>query len=245
MLSGGFQPPAFQGPGSRKVAWPFLLLLVLLGPLFVAGGARARGGEVAAAPPRREVLDLALRAYECARSRGEVAKSTLVVIDYALPSTQRRLWVVEPGSRRVLQHELVAHGRGSGEVFAGRFSNEPESHQSSLGLFVGRDTYHGEHGLSLRLDGLEPGINDQARSRAIVMHGAWYATARHLARWGRLGRSLGCPALDPAAAPAVIDHLRNGAALFVYAEDPEWQSRSRYLRCEPTVAASHAAAHRP
>lgn len=242
MFSGGFKPPAFQGPGSRRVAWPFLLLFVVLGAPFAAGAATGRGGEAPTAPPRREVLDLALRAYDCARSRGEVSKSTLVVIDYALPSTERRLWVVEPGSGRVLQHELVAHGRGSGDVFAGRFSNEPQSYQSSLGLFVGRDAYHGEHGLSLRLDGLEPGINDQARHRAIVMHGAWYATQRHAARWGRLGRSLGCPALDPAAAPGVIEHLRDGAALFVYAEDPEWQRRSRYLRCSPGSPASHAAA---
>ena len=194
-----------------------------------------------AAAPNPEALDSALRAYRCARSRGEVVRPTLAVIDYTLPSSEKRLWLIDTESGRVLQHELVAHGRGSGDLFADRFSNEPESYQSSLGLFVARGVYAGEHGLSLRLDGLEPGINDQASSRAIVMHGAWYVSEAHVARWGRLGRSLGCPALAPEVTASVIERLRDGAAVFAYGPDPRWKQRSAYLRCDAPAPAPRVA----
>lgn len=213
------------------------ILLVLLAAALCATDAAA-----SAAAPRSEALDLALRAYRCARSRGQVARPTLAVIDYTLPSSEKRLWLIDTESGRILQHELVAHGRGSGDLFADRFSNEPESYQSSLGLFAARGTYFGEHGLSLRLEGLEPGINDQARSRAIVMHGAWYVSEAHVARWGRLGRSLGCPALAPDVTASVIERLRDGAAVFVYASDRHWQEHSAYLRCEPATPAPQMAA---
>jgi hypothetical protein len=198
----------------------------------------------ALAPPPPDVLDLALRAYRCAQSRGEVSKPTLALIDYALPSTEKRLWLIDTDSGRVLQHELVAHGRGSGDLFAEEFSNEASSHQSSLGLFVGRSAYAGEHGLSLRLDGLEPGINDQARSRAIVMHGAWYVSEAHVARWGRLGRSLGCPALAPDVTAGVIERLRDGAAVFAYGSDPDFLRRSPYLRCDESRLPARVASAR-
>lgn len=214
-----------------------LAVAVLCAPATIASAAASAGA------PRSEALDLALRAYRCARARGEVAQPTLALIDYSLPSSERRLWLIDAESGQILRNELVAHGRGSGDLFADHFSNEPDSHQSSLGLFVGRGTYVGEHGLSLRLEGLEPGINDQARSRAIVMHGAWYVSEAHVARWGRLGRSLGCPALAPEVTAPVIERLRDGAAIFVYAADSQWQQRSAYLRCDdapppaPRVAA--------
>lgn len=191
---------------------------------------------------REEVLDLALRAHRCAASRGEVLRPLLAVIDYSRPSTDRRLWMVDTTSGRVLRQELVAHGRGSGDLFAESFSNEHESHQTSLGLFVGRNVYQGEHGLSLRLIGLEPGINDKAYERAIVMHGAWYVGEDHVARWGRLGRSHGCPALAPEVTASVIEGLRDGAALFAYADDPEFLRRSAYLRCDPEALPSRVAA---
>lgn len=193
-------------------------------------------------PLRPEVLDLALRAYRCAASRGEVLRPSLAVIDYSLPSTERRLWLVDTETGRVLRQELVAHGRGSGDVRAESFSNEHASYQTSLGLFVGRNVYHGEHGLSLRLAGLEPGINDRAFDRAIVMHGAWYVGEDHVARWGRLGRSLGCPALAPEVTAAVIDRLRDGAALFAYAADENFLRRSAYLSCDPAALPTRVAA---
>jgi hypothetical protein len=195
-------------------------------------------------PPPPGVLDLALRAYRCAHSRGEVSKPTLALIDYALPSTEKRLWLIDTDSGHVLQQELVAHGRGSGELFAEQFSNEPSSYQSSLGLFIAKDSYVGKHGLSLRLQGLEPGINDQADARAIVMHGASYVSEAHVARWGRLGRSLGCPALDPGVTAGVIERLRGGAAVFAYAADPDFLRRSPYLRCDESQLPTRVAAAR-
>lgn len=173
-------------------------------------------------PPRDELLALAWSAYSCGRSRGVVRRPVLGVIDYSLPSTRPRFWLIDGRSGRVERNEFVTHGQGSGDVRATRFSNTPGSFRSSLGLFVTGETYMGRHGVSLRLHGLEPGENDAAYDRAIVMHGAWYATAEHAARFGRLGRSLGCPAFAPDVAPEVLAALADGAALFIYGDDPEW-----------------------
>jgi hypothetical protein len=186
--------------------------------------------------PSPNVLALAHRAYDCAAARGEIRRPLLVVIDYSRPSSERRLWLLDPETDRVLRHELVAHGRESGMVFADHFSNQASSKQSSVGLFVTAEVYRGKHGTSLRLDGLEPGINDAARDRAIVMHGAEYVRDAHVARFGRLGRSLGCPAVDPRIADDLIEHVRDGAAVFVYAPEHEWLDQSRYLRCPERIA---------
>jgi hypothetical protein len=160
----------------------------------------------------------------------------LTVIDYSLPSSERRLWVIDPAANRVLFHELVAHGERSGENFAVAFSNEPRSRQSSLGLFRTEDAYLGRHGLALRLSGLEPGVNDRAQERAIVMHGADYVSPAVVAARGRLGRSWGCPALDRAVNRRVIERIKGGAALFAYYPDPGWVGRSRFLGCEARLA---------
>jgi hypothetical protein len=179
------------------------------------------------------VLALALRARQCAMQSGAVAAdASLGVIDYSLPSTRERLWVFAMGQHpRLLFHEYVAHGRGSGDNFATRFSNDDGSLQSSLGLFRTGETYVGGNGYSLRLDGLEPGINDHARPRLLVMHGAWYVDPLLALKQGRLGRSYGCPALRPETAHAVIDSLKQGQLLFAYYPDRRWLSSSPYLRC--------------
>jgi len=123
-----------------------------------------------------EVLDLALRAYGCGCATGVFESPVLTVIDYSLPSTERRLWVIDVPAHRVLFHELVAHGEGSGGNLAVAFSNRPRSRQTSLGVFRTEDVFQGRHGEALRLTGLEPGVNDRARERAIVMHGADYVS---------------------------------------------------------------------
>jgi hypothetical protein len=180
----------------------------------------------------RDVLALALDARACAVRNGDVARTTrLTVIDYSKPSTQPRLWVFDLEHERLLYAEHVAHGRGSGENFATAFSNREGSHQSSLGLFVTAETYDGGNGYSLRMDGLEPGFNDLARNRAIVMHGAPYVDPPQALRQGRLGRSFGCPALRPAIARDVIDTIKQGQLLFAYYPDREWLARSRFLAC--------------
>ncbi len=165
-------------------------------------------------------LAAALEAAAGARERGIAARQDLLtVIDYSLPSTAPRLWVLDLVRHKVLFHELVAHGAGSGDNFATRFSNDLDSRQTSLGLFVTAGTYEGGNGYSLRLRGLEPGVNDRAEERNIVIHGAWYVSAEHASRYGRLGRSWGCPALPQDVAASVIDTIKEGSFVFAYAPD--------------------------
>jgi hypothetical protein len=199
-----------------------------------AGAGDARLARLSALAPDadRGVLALALAARECAVDSGEVAPdSRLAVIDYSLPSTTRRLWVFDVQAGKLLHHELVAHGRGSGDNYATSFSNAADSHQTSLGLFRTAETYIGGNGYSLRLDGLEPGVNDNARARAIVMHGAWYVDPAVVAQQGRLGRSYGCPALRQQVARVVIDELKDRNLLFSYADNAAWLQRSRDFAC--------------
>ncbi|MDB6163071.1 MAG: L,D-transpeptidase catalytic domain protein [Xanthomonadaceae bacterium] len=191
------------------------------------------------------VLNLALRARTCAIRRGAAtADSRLAVIDYTRPSTQRRLWVFDMQQVRLLFDEYVAHGRGSGEDLARTFSNVDGSLQSSLGLFTTAETYEGDNGYSLRMDGLEPGVNDHARSRALVIHGAWYVDPLLALKQGRLGRSYGCPAVRPQVAHAVIDSLKQGQLLFAYYPDRAWLANSHFLDCggQGTAAAEPVAA---
>ena len=173
------------------------------------------------------VLRLAARALTCASANAR----RLAVIDYSLPSTQRRLWVFDLARRRLLFEELVSHGRGSGDVQARVFSNSPESHQSSLGLFRTLDSYQGHNGYSLRLEGLEPGINDLAYQRAIVIHGADYVSDAFIERTGRLGRSQGCPAVRREVSRPLIDSIKEDQYLFAYYPDRKWLAESALLRC--------------
>jgi L,D-transpeptidase catalytic domain len=178
----------------------------------------------------RHVFDLALGAADCAVQSGIVPDpSTLTVIDYSKPSAARRLWVFDLRSHALLYEELVAHGKGSGDNLATAFSNNPESHQSSLGLFETKDTYSGKNGYSLRLKGLDAGFNDKALERAIVMHGAPYVSDKVAKSLGRLGRSWGCPALREAVAHEIIDRIRGNGLLFAYYPDQKWLASSRFL----------------
>lgn len=179
-----------------------------------------------------QVLALALRARQCALAHGDIAADDrLAVIDYSRPSTQKRLWVFELQPARLLYAEHVAHGRGTGENLAQHFSNVDGSHQSSLGLFRTAETYQGGNGYSLRMDGLEPGVNDKARERQIVMHGAPYVNPEQALRQGRLGRSFGCPAVRKEVARGVIDTLKDGQLLFAYYPDQRWLTQSAFLQC--------------
>ncbi|MGE4069891.1 MAG: murein L,D-transpeptidase catalytic domain family protein [Lysobacterales bacterium] len=179
------------------------------------------------------VIRLALAARACALESGAIeSDARLTLIDYSRPSTEKRLWVFDLQSARVLYAEHVAHGRSSGENMARYFSNANGSHQTSLGLFRTAETYQGGNGYSLRMDGLEPGINDQARPRQIVMHGAPYVNPEMALRQGRLGRSYGCPAVRPAVAKPLIDSIKDGQLLFAYYPDTDWLTQSRFLKCE-------------
>lgn len=226
---------------------PAHVALIALGLVFIlaapvaAAPDPARGGDDAvttlladlqARAPRLDakVLRLALEAARCAgASDGDVRRDILTVIDYSLPSTQERLWVFDLATRRLLFRQLVAHGKNTGGNRARRFSNVVGSKQSSLGLFRTAGTYEGANGYSLRLHGLEPRFNDRALARAIVVHGAWYVSDDFARAHGRLGRSWGCPALDPAVAREIIDVIKDGSLLFAYYPDQKWLTRSAYL----------------
>ena len=163
------------------------------------------------------VLRTALDAVAGAQARGITSKNDLLtVIDYSLPSTEPRLWVLDLAKGKVLYHELVAHGAGSGDNYATQFSNVNDSRQTSLGLFLTGGTYEGGNGYSLKLRGLDAGINDRAEARHIVMHGAWYVSPEHARSHGRLGRSWGCPALSEQIAPQVIDTIKGGTFVYSY-----------------------------
>ena len=182
-----------------------------------------------------QALAAALDAVTCARAHGIAGRDDLLtLIDYSLPSTEPRLWVLDLAHGKVLFHELVAHGQGSGENRATRFSNSEGSLQTSLGLFKTAGTYEGKNGYSLKLEGLDPGINDRALERKIVMHGAWYVSPEQIQRYGRLGRSWGCPALSQASAHPVIDTIKGGSFVFAYAADPAWRQAASTRSCTPT-----------
>jgi len=166
-----------------------------------------------------KVAKLALDAATVSWGRGIGNRNLLGIIDYSLPSTTRRFWVVDLANKRVLFHELVAHGKNTGENMATSFSNKEGSLQSSIGLFKTSSTYVGKHGYSLKLVGLEKGINDNAEARAIVIHGAWYVSDDFAKKYGRLGRSWGCPAVSTTVAKPLIDKIKDGVLIFVYYPD--------------------------
>jgi hypothetical protein len=186
-----------------------------------------------------KVIGLAVRATQCSLAQGKAPVQRLAVIDYSLPSTEQRLWVFDLKKRKLLFHELVAHGRNSGENMAVKFSNQNESFATSLGLYRTQSSYVGQNGYSLRMEGLEPGFNDNAFERAIVIHGAPYVSPVLARANGRIGRSLGCPAVRPAIAHKLIDSMKDGQLLFSYYPDQRWLKSSSYINCGgSTVAAA-------
>lgn len=163
--------------------------------------------------PKLKILKKAMKELKALKIHNP---KTLTVIDYQLPSSKRRLWVLDLHTQKILHHEYVTHGQNTGMNYAKSFSNTQNSKQSSLGVFKTLETYTGKHGYSLRLQGLQKGINDNAFKRAIVMHGADYVSDAFLKKHGRLGRSWGCPALDPKVSKRVIDTLKGGTYIFSY-----------------------------
>jgi hypothetical protein len=156
-------------------------------------------------------------------------KKIITIIDFSKLSTQERFFVIDLENKLILYKSLVAHGKNSGENIAESFSNDSKSLKSCLGFFLTAETYTGKHGYSLKLDGLEPGINDNARQRAIVIHGADYVSASFAQQHGRLGRSWGCPALPTDRSKEIIDKISQGSCLFIYGNDPKYLKNSKIL----------------
>ncbi len=153
----------------------------------------------------------------------------LTICDFSRSSKEKRLYLIDLGNDEVLMNTWVAHGRNSGMEFAKKFSNTPESLQSSLGFYVTKQTYHGAHGLSLKLEGIEPGFNDKAFKRAIVIHGADYIGEERLKQSSFMGRSYGCPAVPQKESAALINAIKNGTCLFIYYPDKHYLAGSKIL----------------
>jgi hypothetical protein len=156
-------------------------------------------------------------------------KNILTLIDFSKPSTEKRFFVVDLENKQLIYRCFVAHGKNSGENYAKSFSNVLESLKSSLGFYLTAETYAGDHGYSLRLDGLEKGINDNARKREIVIHGADYVGDEFIKKYGRIGRSWGCPALPSEISKEIIDKISGGSCLFIYADDKDYKANSVFL----------------
>ena len=169
------------------------------------------------------------QAMEGYRQISGKGKEILTIIDYSKPSDRKRFFVLDLKNKQLVYTSYVAHGRNSGNKYATSFSNANGSYKSSLGFYKTENTYQGKNGYSLVLEGLEKGINDKARERSIVIHGADYAHPSVIRNTGRLGRSLGCPALPREVAPEIIDYIKGGSLLFIYAGDQDYPQKSRWV----------------
>lgn len=179
-----------------------------------------------------KVFRLGMVGYSSLEKEGELEKDILTIIDFAKPSTEKRFYAIDLKNKALKYHTYVAHGRNTGENMASAFSNIPHSNQSSLGFYVTGETYVGSKGYSLRLDGKERSFNDKIRSRAVVIHAADYVTENWIKRYGRLGRSQGCPALPPDISREVINAIKNKSAIFTYYPDTKYLASSRYLKVD-------------
>lgn len=178
-----------------------------------------------------EVFDKAYHGYLNLKKEGKLAmdKEIISICDFSLPSTENRLWIIDLKAKKVLFNTYVAHGEGSGDNYANSFSNRFDSHQSSLGFYVTGETYKGEHGTSLRLEGMDQGFNDAAFDRGIVVHGAAYVCDKFVGNNQRLGRSWGCPAVPAKLSLPVINTIKEGTCMFIYYPDSRYQATAYWL----------------
>lgn len=179
---------------------------------------------------RFEVFRSAFYGYLNLLEDGKIERENILSIcDFTMSSNKKRLWIIDLKNKKVLYHSLVAHGMGSGEEFATQFSNIQDSHQSSLGFYITQETYSGNNGYSLKLNGVDRSFNNNAYDRAIVIHGAEYVSEQFAKNNQRLGRSHGCPALPTETATAIIDKIKNGTCLFIYHTANNYLTKSHWL----------------
>lgn len=222
-------------PGIREAGFEFPLSNNSISTVYADGNSASAAEKYAAWNLQayglsQNAFEWAVKGFHYLESHKQLRKTNLLtIIDYSQPSTQKRLYVLDMVSGKLLFHTLVAHGKNSGYNYAGSFSNEEESLKSSLGFFVTKGTYTGANGYSLKLKGCEPGINDKALERAIVMHGADYVSQDFIRSQGYLGRSYGCPAVPVAVHKKLIDKLKNGSCIFLYYPAKNYVSRSKIL----------------
>lgn len=166
--------------------------------------------------PKLESFSEALKGYYSLKDKGLIKKDILTLVDFSLSSNSKRLWVINLATGDILFHSLVAHGRNTGDEFASNFSNAAESYKSSLGFYATGEIYNGKHGMSLKLDGLEKGVNDNARARGVVMHAADYVSNSFIRNNNRLGRSQGCPAVPVELSKEIISVIKDKSCFFIY-----------------------------
>jgi L,D-transpeptidase catalytic domain len=179
--------------------------------------------------PGFECFSKALSGFNKLKLQGKIKKDFLTVIDFSMSSTAKRLWIIDMATQEVVYNTLVAHGRNSGDEFATIFSNDASSNCSSLGFYATGEIYIGKHGESMRLDGLEQGINSNARNRAVVMHAADYVNEDFAKQHHRIGRSQGCPALPGNVNKEIINLIQGRSCLFIYHPSQHYASRSNLL----------------
>lgn len=178
----------------------------------------------------RQAFDYAKKGWDKLRSLGKLEnQSVITIVDFSQPSNRKRLYVLDMENYKVLFNTLVAHGKNSGREWATYFSNQLSSYKSSPGFYITGQTYSGSNGYSLKLAGIENGINDKALQRAIVMHGADYVNESFITARGYIGRSQGCPAVPVKEARKIINTIKNGACLYIYAPAQNYLSRSAML----------------
>lgn len=166
--------------------------------------------------PNLESFKEAMKGFYSLKNKGLLQKDILTLVDFSMSSNTKRLWVIDLSTNTILYHSLVAHGRNTGEEYASSFSNTNSSYKSSLGFYVTGETYSGKHGMSLKLDGIEKGINDNARVRGVVIHAANYVSNTFIKYNKRLGRSLGCPAIPEESLKGIVNTIKNKSCLFIY-----------------------------
>jgi hypothetical protein len=179
----------------------------------------------------KEAFNYAVEGYNYLLSAGKLNNDNILsVVDFSLPSSKKRLFVIDMENGKLLYNTYVAHGRNSGKVYANEFSNRPESFKSSLGFYITKGTYTGKHGYSLQLEGEEKGINDNALSRAIVIHSASYVNENVAKSQGYVGRSLGCPALPEKLTKPIISTIKNGSCFFMFSPNSNYVAKSQILQ---------------
>lgn len=221
-----------------------LLVIWAAIPAHAAQPVSLRQALLNAAPDLKpQALDYALLARANGVKEGVIKRQdVLSIIDFSIPSTQKRMWTFDLEKRRLVFHELVAHGMNSGDNRTVKFGLPEDSHMSMYGLYVTDVPYIGRNGYSMRLKGLDQGYNHTAYDRAVVFHGAWYVNEDLIRKQGRIGRSWGCPAVRKEISTPMIDAIKHGSPLFAYYPDSNWLKSSRYLAkpqsAKPTLSAS-------
>lgn len=187
------------------------------------------------------VIHKILTTINCAKAHHIEHNHILTIIDYSLPSSEKRLWIFDLNQRKLLFHTYVSHGLRSGTLLSQFFSNKNNSKASSIGVYKTDKAYYGKQGLSLRLQGLDVNFNDNASNRAVVMHGGWYVDESFIKKYGRAGRSWGCPALPLTLYHSIIDTIKENSLLVIYYPSDKWFAKSKFLTCNQLSASSQTA----